>query len=82
MHTSGTFPSFSQGGGWAGGGGGWGRNSFCYFLLDFLLAKLLLKKGCSTRNEFALRGANSFLLDLSPFQKGSKRALTELPPKN
>ena len=55
-------------------------DNFCDFLLIFLYTNPLLKKGSALKGKNLLpKGANSFLLEQTPFQKGGKRILTELP---
>ena len=49
------------------------------FCFAFLHSKPLLKKGSTLKGKNLLPlGANSFLLEWTPFQKGGKTILTEL----
>ena len=53
----------------------------CYHLICFPAYQVPSKKGVnSKRKEFASKEANSFLLELTPFQKDGKSILTELSP--
>ena len=48
------------------------EDNFCDFLFAFLHTKSLLKGAYSKRKNLLLKGANSFLLEKTPFQKGTK----------
>ena len=49
-------------------------DNFCDFLLAFLYTNSLLKTGSTKKGQNLLPlGANSFLLEYTPFQKGVKQ---------
>ena len=53
---------------------------FCDFLFAFLNEKHFQTGVYSERKEFARRGANTYLLDLTPIERGGKIKMAELLP--
>ena len=57
--------------------------NFCEFLFDFSACQAPSVKGPTLKEKDLLsRGASSYLLEKTPFQKGAKAISTELAPLN